>query len=269
MFTPSVAVALFFVPFALAQDNSLGVQAIEAHFTQSLLVPDLLSSFTPSSLLTVNFAGVGELQPGQALVKEQSAPYPTVKVTPGNSSVTLNGTYTLAMVDAEAPGSKLPEGQTRHWLVNGVKISGNDISNSSAVAVTDYAGPGPAAGSGVHRYVVVLYEQPANFSPPEALSKPGVPVQPFVFSDYVKNSNLGPLVAATYFTVQEGTATVSAVPTSSVISSTLKPAGSSTSKGASGTGSASAPGSSSSNGASTLTVPAAATLFGMLFALVM
>jgi len=28
------------------------------------------------------------------------------------------------MVDADVVGAKLPEGQTRHWLVNGVTISG-------------------------------------------------------------------------------------------------------------------------------------------------
>ena len=51
-------------------------------------------------------------------------PTPTVTVTPANSSVLLNGIYTLAMVDADIVGSKLPDGQTRHWLVNGVTISG-------------------------------------------------------------------------------------------------------------------------------------------------
>ena len=27
------------------------------------------------------------------------------------------------MIDAGVVGAKLPEGQTRHWLVNGVKVS--------------------------------------------------------------------------------------------------------------------------------------------------
>jgi len=73
------------------------------------------------------------------------------------------------MVDADVVGSKLPEGQTRHWLVNGVTISGtlsyccptsintrnkgSTIANSSATAITSYAGPWPASGSGPHRCV--------------------------------------------------------------------------------------------------------------------
>ena len=49
---------------------------------------------------------------------------PTVTVTPKDTSVSLTGNYTLAMVDADVVGSKLPEGQNRHWLVNGVTING-------------------------------------------------------------------------------------------------------------------------------------------------
>ena len=98
---------------------------------------------------------------------------PTVTVTPGNSSVTLSGNYTLAMLDAGTVGEQLPDGQTRHWLENGVSVSGayafpvvlptvdsydtpgSTVSNASAVAITSYAGPGPAAGSGPHRCVVI------------------------------------------------------------------------------------------------------------------
>jgi hypothetical protein len=237
--------AVLFAPFAAAQDATLGLQAIKAHFTQSGLVPDLFSSFEPTALLKLDFSGVGTLQPGQALTKEQTGPVPTVSVQPANPSTTLSGNYTLAMIDAGVVGAKLPEGQTRHWLVNGVKVSNSIVSNTSAVGVTSYAGPWPPAGSGPHRYVVVLYEQPASFVPPADLSSPGVAVGTFVWSDYVQNSHLGPLVAATYLTVQEGTPTVSLSPTSAVVTKTLPAAAASGS--ASGSASKTASGSASSS----------------------
>lgn len=97
----------------------------------------------------------------------ESAPYPNVTVAAVDPSTNLSGTYTLAMIDADVAGAKLTQGQNRHWLLNGVKVSGKplpilfdyfpisiqggNIDNSSAVAVTSYAGPGPAAGSGPHR----------------------------------------------------------------------------------------------------------------------
>jgi phosphatidylethanolamine-binding protein (PEBP) family uncharacterized protein len=74
------------------------------------------------------------------------------------------------MIDAGTVGEKLAQGQTRHWLVNGVhvsgafkvypaaidktnELSGSTVSNTSAVGITNYAGPAPPAGSGPHRYV--------------------------------------------------------------------------------------------------------------------
>jgi hypothetical protein len=212
-----------------AQDGNLGIKAIEAHFAQSHLVPDLFSSFQPRALLSLNYPGVGTVTPGQKLTKEQVGPTPDLTITPANASVTFSGTYTLAMVDADIVGAQLPEGQTRHWLVNGVTVSGDKISNSSALGVTPYAGPWPAAGSGPHRYVVALYEQPSTFTPPAALSQPNVPVATFDWPAYVQDTGLGPLIAATYINVEEGQATVSLQPTSAVVTSTLAPASSSSS----------------------------------------
>jgi hypothetical protein len=221
MRTVTLFSCLSLVSSSVAQSTSLGIEAIEAHFSQSRIVPDLFSSFIPSALLTLNYAGVGDVNPGQLLTKEQVAPTPTVNITPANSSLSLNGNYTLAMVDADIVGSKYPNGETRHWLVNGVSISGSMVINASATAITRYAGPAPAAGSGPHRYVVVLYAQPSTFKPPAAFSQPNIGVSTFDFNSYVKNSGLGDLIAGTYFTVEEGTATASISPTSAVISATL------------------------------------------------
>jgi len=160
------------------------------------------------------------------------------------------------MVDADVVGSKLPEGQTRHWLVNGVTISGSTVTNSSATAITSYAGPYPASGSGPHRYVVAVYAQPSTFAAPAAYSQPNLPVGTFDFNAYVKDSGLGPLVAATYITVEEGTATASIPSTSAVVTSTLLP--SSAVQTSSKSSTASAPSSSHTSGASNVN----AQLFG-------
>lgn len=52
----ALVATLTLVPFSVAQ-VSVGVEAIEAHFQQSAVVPDLLTSFNPSALLSLNFAG--------------------------------------------------------------------------------------------------------------------------------------------------------------------------------------------------------------------
>ena len=67
----ATTVALSFLgPLVNAQatnDTSLGIAAIEAHFTNAQIVPELLSTFNPSALMTVTFTGVGAISPGQNL----------------------------------------------------------------------------------------------------------------------------------------------------------------------------------------------------------
>jgi len=275
MFLLSTSFALYFlgslVKAQSTNDTSLEITAIEAHFTGADIVPSLLASFDPSAVMTVTFPGVGAVSPGQNLTKDQVASTPLITIVPANSSVSLQGNYTLVMADADVVGTNESLGQTRHWLVNGVTLTGSNsslnASTADGVAVTEYAGPAPAAGSGPHRYVILLLPQPSTFSPPANLTQPNVGVSVFVLTDYISTSNLGAPVAGMYFDVEEGTATVTLSPTSPVISSTLKPA-------SSGTSSSSVPNpskaSSTSNGATAIwsgqSVFAVTAAVGVLFA---
>jgi len=222
MFSLSAVAAFALLPaFVAAQaaDPALEIRAIKAHFTNARIVPDYFETFDPVATLSLDYAG-NTLTPGEKVVKEAVGPTPVITVTPANASVTLAGTYTLAMIDVDIVGADLSVGVTRHWLVNGVTIEGTTVSNTSATAITPYAGPWPAAGSGPHRYIVALYEQPEAFAAPEGFTET-LPVGPYDFKAYVENSNLGSLVAANYINVEEGTATVSLVATSAVVTSSL------------------------------------------------
>jgi len=256
MFLLSTSFALYFLGSLVKAQNTNGVavniSAIEAHFTGAHIVPDLLPTFDPSCVMNVTFPSVGTISPGQNLTQDQVASAPLITVVAVNSTVDLQGNFTLVMADADIVGTNESNGQTRHWLVNGVVLTGSNpplnVSTDNGVAVTEYAGPAPASGSGPHRYVILLLSQPSNFSPPANLSSANVGVSVFELTDYISTSNLGPIVAGMYFDVEVGTATVTPSPTSPVISSTLKPAtstGTSTSSGAN----PSKASSSSSNGA--------------------
>ncbi|KAH7930907.1 PEBP-like protein [Leucogyrophana mollusca] len=239
MISLSVILSLALIPFVQAQSNDpvLDIAAIQAHFSGSGLVPSLLPSFNPSAVLTVSYSGVGNISPGQALTQTQVKPAPSLSLTPANSSVSFTGKYTLVMADAGPPGTDETKGQTRHWLVNGVTVAGNTISIEGGTAITQYAGPAPPSGSGAHRYAVLLFSQPAMFTPPTGFSQPNMGVSVFNLEDYVTSANLGTPIAGNYLTVEEGTATFSASPTSAVVSSTLsgmaasKPSSPSTSAG--------------------------------------
>ena len=53
---------------------------------------------------------------------------PNVTIQAANSSVALGSNFTLMMVDADVVGTDENNGQTRHWLVNGVTVSGCESS---------------------------------------------------------------------------------------------------------------------------------------------
>ncbi|TCD59820.1 hypothetical protein EIP91_011399 [Steccherinum ochraceum] len=231
MFVLPFILSAALAPFVLGQDDTpLQIQAIEAHFNNSGIVPTLLSTFAPTAVFTLAFQGSGNIQPGQAFTDNSKvAPTPNLTLTGGTYNA--GDLFTLAMVDAGPVGSA-EDSQTRHWLVNGVTVTGDKapftVSTDNATAITEYAGPAPPPGSGPHRYVVLLYSQPSDFQAPDGLNTANVGVSTFDFPSYVQSTHLGALVAGTYFTVEAGTASVSLSATQPVVTSTL-PAASSTS----------------------------------------
>lgn len=215
-------------------DTALEIAAIEAHFFNAGLVPDLLPSFDPSALMTATFPGTGVISPGQSLTLQQAAAAPELRIVPANASVPVTGNFTLVMVDARTVGTNESNGQILHWVVNSVTLQHDsscspsspslNVSTASGVVVIDYVGPHPPEGGGPHRYVILLLPQPSSFSPPANLANPIVgPLLNFHLTDYISTSHLGQPIAGMYFDVQQGPSNVILPPTSAVVSSTLNP----------------------------------------------
>ncbi|WVQ76513.1 hypothetical protein IAR50_006183 [Cryptococcus sp. DSM 104548] len=233
--------ALAFLLPVLAQGTSNST-ASTVDIEEAGIVPDLLETFTPEGTLSVEFSGQA-ITTGQNLTADDVASSPTLAVSPAsNATLDSSALYTVVMVDADIVGTdESTTNQTRHWLVNSAGLasgsSGSQAVNwTGSTSITDYAGPGPDAGSGAHRYVIIIYEQPSDFSPPSDLSTAGTALGKFSLADYVSSSKLGSIVTANYFQVENGVATVSPSSTTAVESSTLAGYGSTTgSSSASGT----------------------------------
>lgn len=203
-------------------DLDLQLEAIEAHFNQSQIVPDFLPDFNPTGVLDADFSGIGDIDPGANFSTQQVAQTPALSV---QSSGPLEGSYVLAMMDAGPPGANLSAGTNRHWLLYNVTILQNSTVNRvPATAITPYTGPNPPAGSGPHRYVILIYEQTSDFRRLPEFSRPGLPVAPMNWIKFVIDSRLGSLVAATYIQVEVGAASAAIASTAPVITSTLDPA---------------------------------------------
>jgi len=96
-------------------------------------------------------------------------------------------------------------GPILHWIQSDLKATaGTDSLISTEPWIVDYAPPGPPPGSGPHRYVFLLYEQPADFDVKKHAPAGGkkVGISPRVRYDlgvFEKEAKLGPVVAANYF----------------------------------------------------------------------
>ena len=59
-------------------------------------------------------------------------------------------------VDADAPGLNK---EWRHWIVGNIQHDSSKFEMGSTT-ITSYNGPTPPPGTGTHRYVFLLYQQP-------------------------------------------------------------------------------------------------------------
>jgi len=188
------------------------------------------------ALLTIVY-GTTTVANEAALTAAQVAASPSIYITPSTASVSnfsSTDLFTLVLADASSLGSPDPLFNYRHYLANSVPGNSTtptfELNRASANVVTFYAGPGPAAGQGPHRYAWLLFQQPTSFTAPSGLTGAGH----WQLSSYVSSSGLGPLVAASYFTVENGPASYSVAPVSTVDSAALPGAASTTSPGAAG-----------------------------------
>ncbi|XP_075223898.1 protein D3-like [Lycorma delicatula] len=73
--------------------------------------------------------------------------------------------FTISMTDPDAPCRDNPRfREWQHWLV--VNIPGMKVHEGEHL--TEYVGPSPAKGTGLHRYIFLLFQQPGkiNFNEP-------------------------------------------------------------------------------------------------------
>ncbi|KAG2137946.1 PEBP-like protein [Suillus clintonianus] len=144
------------------------------------IIPDVIPvdpPFHPKALLVVTFPTGQEALLGNTLTKTDTDDEPTVAFTPMQvPDVADEPTYTLVMTDPDAPSRVNPKfREWRHWVVTGVKApptsvieTGNLAAQLTKPAVTPYYPPTPPPGTGKHRYVLLLYQEPnVDFSIPE------------------------------------------------------------------------------------------------------
>ncbi|KAI0335621.1 PEBP-like protein [Cubamyces sp. BRFM 1775] len=200
-----VLLAIVFAVSITAQQNSTNVTVADVAraFTAAKIVPDVLPTFNPSSLLDVvfldNMTGMSvDVTPGINLTEQQSAQRPQFFLVSNDTSL-AGQTFVLVMVDPDAPTP-----QIRHLLAPGLMANGSLATGATLVnntpAISEYISPAPLAGSGPHRYTMVLYIQPSNFTTAvSSVVNSSTPITNFNVSLFAQELGLGSPLAGNFF----------------------------------------------------------------------
>lgn len=162
---------------------------------QSGVIPDVIDA-PPATPLTVTYPGNKPVSLGNELTPTEVKDTPTVKWDAEKSAY-----YTLAMVDPDAPSRAEPTfREVKHWLVG--NILGNDLSTGDVMA--EYVGSGPPKGSGLHRYVFLLYKQNGRleFDEPRTTSTSRAHRLSFSIRKFAEKYSLGQPIAGNFYVAQ-------------------------------------------------------------------
>ena len=131
------------------------------------------------------------------------------------AETTLSGTYLLTIVDPDAPTPQNPNvSQILHLLQPSVTFASAAprVATFNAPAIVPYARPQPPPSSAAHRYIAVLFSQPANFTVPAAFRAFNATNRAmFNLTNFAAQAGLGRPIAANYFVVSNMTGTPGAI----------------------------------------------------------
>lgn len=157
------------------------------------VVPDVIP-VVPSDVLKITYPDGIDVNQGNEIKPRQVKNIPKVEWNADSASY-----YTLCMTDPDnsQPTDVLPE--WHHWLV--VNIPGNKVSEGDVLS--EYIGSGPPDGTGLHRYVFVVYKQSGKLAFDEKRLTLSVDGRAnFKISKFAEKYNLGNAVAGNFYLAQ-------------------------------------------------------------------
>ncbi|KAJ9580133.1 hypothetical protein L9F63_004206 [Diploptera punctata] len=158
---------------------------------ESQIIPDIIERAPPQEL-QVSYGRL-KVHLGNELTPTQVKAKPTVHWNAEHYAF-----YVLSMTDPDVPSRDDHEWREfSHWMVG--NILGDKINNGEVI--TEYVGAGPLNGTGLHRYVFMVFKQPGkiNFTEPHA-DKNTLDGRPqFSTKEFAERYNLGDPIAGNFF----------------------------------------------------------------------
>ncbi|XP_013193309.2 protein D3 isoform X2 [Amyelois transitella] len=164
-------------------------------FASHGVVPDVVP-VAPAALAEVKYPSGVQAQEGNELTPTQVKNQPTV-----SWFADPNSYYTLAMTDPDAPSRAEPTfREWHHWLVG--NIPGDNVAAGDTLSA--YVGSGPPQGTGLHRYVFLVYKQPSklNFDEPRLTNTSDANRGKFSIAKFAAKYKLGDPIAGNLYQAQ-------------------------------------------------------------------
>ncbi|KAK4871574.1 hypothetical protein RN001_015698 [Aquatica leii] len=166
--------------------------AIGRQMEKESVVPDVID-VAPKELAKVSYPSGASVQEGNQLTPTEVKDIPIVSWTADSNTF-----YTLCMTDPDAPSRKKPDfREWHHWLVG--NIPGNNINHGETLS--EYVGSGPPQGTGLHRYVFLVYKQPKQltFDEPRLTNRSGDNRAKFSIKKFAEKYKLGNPIAGNFY----------------------------------------------------------------------
>jgi len=144
----------------------------------------------PANLLQVSY-GNHQVNLGNEIAPKDAKSHPQVQWQADSDSY-----YSLVMSDPDAPSRTNPKAREwKHWIV--INIKGSDLSLGDVVV--PYNPPSPPSGTGLHRYVFLVYKQEGRLNTEiESDTKRGN----FKVAKFASDNHLENPVAGNFFQAQ-------------------------------------------------------------------
>ncbi|XP_038217414.1 protein D2-like isoform X2 [Zerene cesonia] len=168
------------------------MSTVAKSFEANGVVPDVVPK-APSALITVKYPSGVEVKEGNVLTPTKVKDVPSVSWEASSDAF-----YTLAMTDPDAPSRKEPKfREWHHWLVG--NVPGQNVAGGETLSA--YIGSGPPEGTGLHRYVFLVYKQPGklSFDEPRLPNTSGDKRGGFSIAKFAEKYNLGDPIAGNFY----------------------------------------------------------------------
>ncbi|CDH13320.1 related to Carboxypeptidase Y inhibitor [Zygosaccharomyces bailii ISA1307] len=122
------------------------------------------TSFKPAGVLSAEYPNHQAVAMGNTLSVSGTQDKPTVQFTPmeGYGPFSTSDLLTLVLTDPDAPSRTDKKwSEYCHYIESDIKMGEGGLLGGGKV-LQPYVGPGPPKGTGPHRYVFLLYQQPSG-----------------------------------------------------------------------------------------------------------